>query len=467
MERIKAHLVLGAGGVRTLAYVGALERLEEANYDFQSISACSAGALVGAVLATGCSMQTVKQKIKETRLRLLMDQPLLPKPLLFLAGLRWPFAKYDQAGVLTFMRSLIGEGVRFKDLKIPFAMPAIDIASKYLLVFSQTHHPEMTVEEAVQIAIGVFPLYAPRYLPDQGRIVIDAGVATECPVWMVGRFDDDYPIIVLRTTTKTRTAPPQWIGSFLEQMIQASAACKDQHLIDQIPRVREISIDVSDYAVADIDKADRNKDDLFIRGRRAADQFLAKPQWAHWHQSSSQIQSSPEAMAARTASAMMEGFANRLSALSRKKIFISYSHQDGEWMEAIKAALDPYVGSELWDDSQIQPGELWEAGIESALAQTRIALLLVSKNFLSSTYIVTTELAYFLNMAEKYSVQIRWLLLSDISGLDHPLQRFQACHDIKKPLNQLPSAQLVTQLARVGKELASLIDRPFVAPLAE
>jgi hypothetical protein len=53
----------------------------------------------------------------------------------------------------------------------------------------------------------------------------------------------------------------------------------------------------------------------------------------------------------------MEGFANRLLGWSQKKIFFSYSHRDSEWMKVIKSALAPYVGSDLWDDSQIQPGD--------------------------------------------------------------------------------------------------------------
>ncbi|MFM7640541.1 MAG: patatin-like phospholipase family protein [Cyanobium sp.] len=99
VPNIKAHLVLGAGGVRTLAYVGAIEKLEEANIEFQSISACSAGCLVGAVLATGLSMKEVKQKVRETDLTLLISRPRLPKPLLFLTALKWPFAKYNKSGI--------------------------------------------------------------------------------------------------------------------------------------------------------------------------------------------------------------------------------------------------------------------------------------------------------------------------------------------------------------------------------
>jgi hypothetical protein len=64
----------------------------------------------------------------------------------------------------------------------------------------------------------------------------------------------------------------------------------------------------------------------------------------------------PEVAAARTASAM-EGFAKRLLVLSCKKIVISSSHCDSEWMKAIRSALNLYVDPDLWDDSQIQPDD--------------------------------------------------------------------------------------------------------------
>lgn len=69
-------------------------------------------------------------------------------------------------------------------------------------------------------------------------------------------------------------------------------------------------------------------------------------------------------------------------------------------------------------------------------------------------------------MAEKYSVKIRWLLLSDLSGQSNPLASFQACHNIQAPLNQLPPAQLVLQLASIGQDLSRLIDRSGGAPSA-
>jgi NTE family protein len=46
-------LVLGSGGARGLAHIGAIHWLEENGYDIRSISGCSMGALVGGVYACG------------------------------------------------------------------------------------------------------------------------------------------------------------------------------------------------------------------------------------------------------------------------------------------------------------------------------------------------------------------------------------------------------------------------------
>jgi NTE family protein len=46
-------LVLGGGGARGLAHVGALKALEEYNMTPTAISGCSMGAIVGALYASG------------------------------------------------------------------------------------------------------------------------------------------------------------------------------------------------------------------------------------------------------------------------------------------------------------------------------------------------------------------------------------------------------------------------------
>jgi predicted acylesterase/phospholipase RssA len=459
--KTKAHIVLGSGGVRTIAYVGALEVLEDAGIEFESISACSAGSLVGAVVATGLPMHEVRQKIEKIDLRRLISRVIrLQGPFRFAPWLRWPFAKYDSTAVVEVMEELIGPGHTFGDLKISFAAPAIDLLSKRLLVYATETHRSMKVADAVRIAVGIPPLFPPH--DAEGRVVLDAGIATQCPVWMVGRYDDEYPILALKPAEAAMTTPPRWIKSFLPTIIEAGAACQDQHLIDQIPRVREIEIPVSDLATDDFEEAEKRKQYLFETGRRVARQCLERwgPDLAgeprRYYRPATQAEYSHDGQAVAMAAAMMEGFANRLSRIARKQVFISYSHEDQDWLDVIRAPLEPYVelhGLKVWDDRQIAPGEKWRKTIADALAQTRVALLLVSPGFIKSEFIRNEELRYFLDAAKRYSVKVRWLLLKDIGNSRNPFEPEQAFLDTATPLAQLPKERLVLELAKLGRSI--------------
>jgi hypothetical protein len=78
------------------------------------------------------------------------------------------------------------------------------------------------------------------------------------------------------------------------------------------------------------------------------------------------------------------------------KIFISYSHQDAEYLG--KDSLLGFLkgleneGVEFWDDRNIRAGELWDDVIKAELAAARITLVLVSQAFLDSKYCQKIEI---------------------------------------------------------------------------
>ena len=76
-------------------------------------------------------------------------------------------------------------------------------------------------------------------------------------------------------------------------------------------------------------------------------------------------------------------------------LFISYSHVDVAWAQRFRVLLKPVVRRKrlrLWDDSQIRVGDEWHPAIEEAIERSRVALVLVSADFLASDYVMEHEL---------------------------------------------------------------------------
>lgn len=120
------------------------------------------------------------------------------------------------------------------------------------------------------------------------------------------------------------------------------------------------------------------------------------------------------------------------------KIFVSYSHDDQEWVERLQTMAKPWLRAhqelDLWVDTRIQAGELWDQEIKTALAESGVAIALVSATFLASDYISEHEMPQILRAAKDGDLRLLWVYVSYAAVDATTLPDFQATHDVSRPL---------------------------------
>jgi hypothetical protein len=140
--------------------------------------------------------------------------------------------------------------------------------------------------------------------------------------------------------------------------------------------------------------------------------------------------------------------------IPRTNAFISYSHKDNKSLDELQTHLAHYIRKEtinVWDDTKIQPGAKWREEIEQALQSTKVAVLLVSANFLASSFIVTNELPPLLAAAEKEGTIILSVLLRPCAFSDSDLAQYQSVNSPSNPLSEMTRGKRDAMWAKIAE----------------
>ena len=136
----------------------------------------------------------------------------------------------------------------------------------------------------------------------------------------------------------------------------------------------------------------------------------------------------------------------------RNQVFISYCHANQEWLDKFHTHLKPYVQREkvsVWDDTQIEVGEVWREKIASSLANAIVAVLLVTPEFLASDFISKHELPPLLEAAKQDGLTIIWVAVSASAYHITEIESYQAINNPKQPLDELSPSELNKELVRI------------------
>lgn len=463
-----AHLVLSAGGVRCLAYIGALERLTEV-YRFETVSACSAGTLVGALLCAGVTPEAMREEVMRRDLRKLGGAVSL-RPLRELSRrLRWPYALYETPGIPDVFKEVVARHGREGSLVMGGLEPklstaAVDVVSERLLVYSSATHPTMPVTEALEIATAVPSMYKPHTTPDESMEVVDAAITCHTPLWLATGFGDNLPIVVLRAPARAQRPPRKHFLAWINEVLQSGVAGQDAFSLERSPSVivHDIETDVEAF---DFDLDDTAKEALMNAGSATVDRDFEIREERGRPPSSG---SAPVRRRLRDRPAPLEGFDGeaQVEGIWRQRrhagegvldapatVFISYAREDRPAVELLRHKLsdliaDPHVT--VWDDAYIGPGEPWEERIADAVLRARVAVFLVSASFNASDYIRLFELP----LIRRQDPKVVWVSLDGRRPADEGLDRIQGfVRELERRPNDAEVAALLGDAATAVKRV--------------
>jgi hypothetical protein len=139
---------------------------------------------------------------------------------------------------------------------------------------------------------------------------------------------------------------------------------------------------------------------------------------------------------------------------ARTNAFISYSYKDKKYLEELHAHLAHYIRRDainVWDNTQILPGAKKHEEIGNALQLAKVAVLLVSVDFLASDFIVKNELPPLLSAADLEGATILSVILRPCAFSDSELAKYQAVNAPSNPLSGMTRAKREAVWARVAE----------------
>lgn len=148
---------------------------------------------------------------------------------------------------------------------------------------------------------------------------------------------------------------------------------------------------------------------------------------------------------------------------SRPLIFISYARADQEWLERLLAYLKPLKHDailEIWDDARIEMGIRWREQIEAELQAARVAVLLVSADYLASDYVMDRELPFLLEAARDRGLHVLSVIVSPCRFERTPLRQFPAVNSPSSPLTSKSPQEQDHIFAIVAESIRKILASP-------
>ena len=277
------NLVFEGGGVKGIAYAGALGTLDEAGIlsGITAVAGTSAGAITAALVAVGYTADELRATMTALDLRSFEDGRL-EGPVRLVEHYGW----YRGDAFLDWMRSMVGDrmgdpSATFADLadagRRDLRVVATDLATGRPKVFSAASSPGTAVADAVRRSMSIPFFFAA--VRDGDTVYVDGGAVWNYPVEMFDRETPNPATLGFRfenlSSPHPRPVAVHDLVEFTKQLYEAvSTVQTDYYRRSAADRERTVVIDDLGIRATDFALSDEQKQALLERGRTTTRTFL-------------------------------------------------------------------------------------------------------------------------------------------------------------------------------------------------
>lgn len=298
-------LVLGGGGVRGVAHVGALAVLVDEGYEVQRVAGASSGALAGAMIAAGATPDEMRQALIDLDWRAITAADLVGRltgaPLIgnlvdrlatgrTIDPLRWITDHLEERGVRTWADLRVEDPPEWmpEAQRYRLVVRALDIVNHRIVRLPWDYRDygidpdEASVAEAVRASMAVPVVFDPVVLGDPedgGGLLIDGGLGTGFPVSALDRTDGQLPrhptfglrLVERRAEQEWPTSELDTIRAVFRTMIETGNQMRPTNPCDAD---RTVTLSTAHIRTLDVGITPEQEDDLFEIGADAMRTFL-------------------------------------------------------------------------------------------------------------------------------------------------------------------------------------------------
>lgn len=291
---MKADAVFEGGGVKGIAFLGALQVMEEHGYTWEKLAGTSAGSIVAALLSAGYTSQELKPIYEELDYLYFLQRSGMGR--LPVVGPIYELVVregvYRADRIELFVEDLLRrKGIRtFGDLPIgKLRIVASDISVGKMLVMPDDlvrydlDPEDFPIARAVRMSSSIPFFFQPALLkkPGQTHYIVDGALLSNYPVWL---FDVEgtprWPTIGFRLQDdqgKRNEDRIKGLFSFASSLLSTMLDAHDRLHVEKAKAVRTIFINTLGVRTTQFQLPPEMKQQLFSSGESAARVFLE-----HW-----------------------------------------------------------------------------------------------------------------------------------------------------------------------------------------